>query len=142
MRQSSAKAAILEATSQADRSAVDFARSLEVKALSEAARCKLRVLIWGPTPNASGDQAEYATKRRQIKEALEAEGHRPTSARIWYRQELQFRRICWNCFTRKRWMRSQTLQPTLAPPAKLMRWATYFGKNCSYGSRSPQGRNL
>ena len=65
----------MKPSSQADRSAVDFARSLEVKALSEAARCKLRVLIWGPTPNASGDQAEYATKRRQIKEALEAEGH-------------------------------------------------------------------
>jgi hypothetical protein len=65
----------LRPTSQTDRSAVDFARSLEVKALSEAARFNLRVLIWGPTPNASGDQAEYATKRRQIKEALKAEGH-------------------------------------------------------------------
>jgi hypothetical protein len=57
------------------RNEVDFARHLEVKALSEAAKCRLRVLIWGPTPTAQGDQAKFAEKRRQIREALESDGH-------------------------------------------------------------------
>jgi hypothetical protein len=54
---------------------VAFGRFLEAVALSEAERYRLRVLVWGSTPRASGEQAKFASKRRQIKEALNLEGH-------------------------------------------------------------------
>ncbi len=57
------------------RSEVDFARHLEVIALSEAAERKLHVLVWGPTPEATGSQARFAEKRKQIKAALKSDGH-------------------------------------------------------------------
>lgn len=91
---------------QAERSEVDFARTLEVNAINESVRCRLRVLIWGPTPNASGDQAKYAMKRRQIKEALRAEGHEP-----YFSEDLTPRGSpipvnLLELLQRKKWMRS------------------------------------
>jgi hypothetical protein len=59
-----------------DRAEVAFARLLEAKAVSEAESHNLRVLVWGPsTKNPSDDQVKFAEKRKQIKEALVAEGH-------------------------------------------------------------------
>ena len=44
--------------------------------MSEAESHNLRVLVWGPsTKNPSDDQVKFAEKRKQIKEALVAEGH-------------------------------------------------------------------
>jgi hypothetical protein len=62
-------------SSPPQRSEVDFARRLEVMVLNAATSCKWRVLIGGPTPEAQGEQAKFAEKRKQIREALESEGH-------------------------------------------------------------------